>query len=120
MTSDDAHPAAHEPDNGAEEKKSSRARANDMVKTGADAAVELLGGVADAFGGAVRKAGEEIDKDDVTRLTFKNGLLRGVVEGAADFLDKMPGVIRNSYDVLLSSADEEEEEKKPRKKRTAR
>jgi hypothetical protein len=89
---------------GDDDEKSSRA--NDILKTGADAAVELLGGVADAFGSAVRKAGDQVEKDDASRLDFKNGLVRGVVEGTAHFLDKLPNVVRSTYDVLTSSVDD--------------
>jgi hypothetical protein len=117
MASNTAHTTAPERDDDDDGKKSSRTRASDVVKTSADAAVELLSGVADAFGGAVRKAGKEIDKDDVTRFSFKNGLLHGVVEGTAHFLDKLPDVVRKTYDVLRSSEDEDE---KPAKDRAAR
>lgn len=105
MANDNENDAA--PDRGGD-KKSARSRANDAVKTGADAAVELIGGLADALGSAVRRAGDEIDKDNATRVDFKNGLLRGMVEGTAHFLDKLPDVVRNTYDIVNSSVSEEE------------
>jgi len=101
-----------------DDEKSSRDRARDFVKTGTDAAVELFGGVADAFGSALRKAGKEVDKEDVTRIGFRNGLLRGFAEGAAHFFEKMPDVVRNTYDVLQSSSDDDKE--KPAKKLKSR
>src|SRR5580658_1557094 len=98
------------------EEKSSRERSNDFVNNGVDAAVELFGGVADAFGSAVRKAGDEVDKDNVGRFGLKNGLLRGMVEGTAHFLDKLPDVIRDTYDVLTAAHDQTQ----PAKARTPR
>jgi hypothetical protein len=104
------------PPQGGPAMTSNTERSNDFVNNGVDAAVELFGGVADAFGSAVRKAGDEVDKDNVGRFGLKNGLLRGMVEGTAHFLDKLPDVIRNTYDVLTSSDDE----KKPAKARKPR
>ena len=76
MTSSTGGTAGSERDDDGDDEKSSRGRASDFVNTGVDAAVELFGGVADAFGSAVRKAGDEFDKDNVTRFDLKNGLLR--------------------------------------------
>jgi hypothetical protein len=92
--------------------KSTGTRANRFISTGSRAAVELFGGVADAFGGAVRKAGDEMNRDDLTRVDFKNGLLRGWVEGTAHFLSKLPDVVRNTYGVLESSVSDQKSVKR--------
>ena len=113
----EAPPGSGEPQEDAQkdanEERTRKDRSNDLIKAGADATVELISGVADALGGALRRAGDEFDKDDLTRFGVKNGFVRGFFEGTSHFFEKMPTVLRNTYDVLSSGEVEKKRSSTP-------
>jgi hypothetical protein len=101
-----APPTGGNPEQDINEDRTRRDRSNDLIKTGADATVEFLSGVTDALSGALRRAGEELDKDDLTHFGIKNGFVRGFFEGSSHFFEKMPTVMRKAHDALSSETDE--------------
>jgi hypothetical protein len=75
--------------------------ADTRIKNTARAGVELVTGVVEAFGSAVRCFGDNVTKDSVCRASLDNGLIKGLFEGSASFLEDSSRVARKTYQILV-------------------
>ncbi len=97
--------AEEETDNEAETDES-KWDVDASLKSGVDASVTLVSGMAKAMAEGLNSFGEAVTKDNALQRDWSNGFVKGFVEGSCAALEKTSKALRDAYDCVIEEERE--------------